>query len=112
MINSVEVLSPRLTVLKLKLPQRRKLSMLQVYAPTSEYKDEEVEAFYDALETTIRECGSGAKIVMGDFNARIGRRQEGERYIGNHGYGERNEAGQRLAAFCESNGLYAGNSYF
>ena len=50
-------------------------------------------------------------IVMGDFNAKIGKVKQDE-VLGPHGLGERNERGERLAEFCISNDLIVCNSWF
>ncbi|KAH7704683.1 reverse transcriptase [Aphelenchoides avenae] len=51
-------------------------------------------------------------MVIGDFNARIGRQQNGEKYIGLNTADERNARGERMAAFAESHRLHVMTSYF
>uniref|UniRef100_A0A914UST4 Reverse transcriptase domain-containing protein n=1 Tax=Plectus sambesii TaxID=2011161 RepID=A0A914UST4_9BILA len=48
---------------------------------------------------------------MGDFNAKVGRRQDEETFIGPFG-GDRNERGERLAAMAESRRLFIANTFF
>ena len=50
--------------------------------------------------------------MLGDFNAVIGSRQPGERFIGPHSAGDRNARGDLLHDFCESQKLFAMNSFF
>lgn len=54
-----------------------KITMTNVYAPTEEAEDESVESFYDTLH---RECERVPKhdllVILGDFNARIGREEQ------------------------------------
>lgn len=112
MVKEVKIVSPRLATLKMELRDGRNLSIIQVYAPTGKAGDEEIETFYNELKNVITECGSGNKVVIGDFNATIGKGLDKERYIGKQYNGERNDAGERMADFCEEHGLYVGNTYF
>ena len=76
------------------------LTLIQVYAPTSDTDDEESEEVYNCLEELV-ECTprKDVVIIMGNFNAKIGH-QAVEEVCGNFGLGERNEAGDQLAQFC------------
>lgn len=51
-------------------------------------------------------------VVMGDFNAKLGRRGDYETKVGPFGVGTRNARGQMLADFMEKEGLYMMNSFF
>ncbi|MFH4973479.1 hypothetical protein AB6A40_000188, partial [Gnathostoma spinigerum] len=81
------------------------------YAPTSKSEDEEVEEFYSELDTALQNK-STYTVLMGDFNAKVGRENDVETYIGRHGLGTRNIRGERLVTMAESNKLYIGNSWF
>uniref|UniRef100_A0A0K0CZV1 Endo/exonuclease/phosphatase domain-containing protein n=1 Tax=Angiostrongylus cantonensis TaxID=6313 RepID=A0A0K0CZV1_ANGCA len=73
------------------------LTVFVVYAPTSTYDEEEVEAFYMDLEKFYREDHKFFKVIIGDFNAETGGRRKSEkRNIGTHGL-EWNEQGERLS---------------
>ncbi|GFS24494.1 craniofacial development protein 2-like [Elysia marginata] len=48
---------------------------------------------------------------MGDFNAKVGERDE-EKSVGQHGLGIRNERGEHLVEWCESNDLLIANTCF
>ncbi|XP_030746569.1 uncharacterized protein LOC115875286 [Sitophilus oryzae] len=50
-------------------------------------------------------------IIIGDFNAKIGRGVEGDS-IGAYGLGERNGRGDRLVQFCVENNLLIANTFF
>ena len=52
------------------------LTVFVVYAPTSNCNEDEVEAFYTDLEKFYREDHTFYKVIIGDFNAKIG---QGER---------------------------------
>jgi exonuclease III len=78
--------------------------MIQVYMPTSEHEDDEVEELYVVIEEILEEDGKGDTntIIMGDWNSVVG--EESHRNIvGPHGLGRRNHRGQMLINFCERN---------
>ncbi|EYB98980.1 hypothetical protein Y032_0126g1336 [Ancylostoma ceylanicum] len=62
------------------------LTIFVSYAPTSGYDEDEIEAFYMDLEKFYREDHTFYKVIVGDFNAKIGpRRTPEELHIGTHG---------------------------
>ena len=77
-----------------------KLNIIQVYAPTTEAADQEIEEFYEEVERVLQttKCNE-INIIMGDFNAKIGRGRENN-IVGPFGLGIRNERGDRLVEFC------------
>ncbi|ETN75315.1 hypothetical protein NECAME_12485 [Necator americanus] len=50
------------------------LAIFVAYAPTSSYEDQEFEAFYMDLEELYREDHTFYKVIISDFNAKIGSR--------------------------------------
>ena len=82
-----------------------KITVSQVYAPTSNAEEAEVERFYkdlqDLLELTPQ---NDVLLIIGDWNAKVGS-QETSGVTGIFGLGIRNEAGQRLIEFCQENAL-------
>ena len=110
-IKSCRLLSARLGVLTLKLGKKKTMKIIQVYAPTSASDDDELEDFYHELHRVEKEK-STYTIIMGDFNAKLGRGRPTEKYIGRYGLKERNERGERLAAMAETKGYFVGNSWF
>ena len=72
------------------------ITVIQVYAPTSNAEEADVERFYedlqDLLELTPKK---GVLFIIGDWNAKA-RSQEIPGVTGKFGLGMRNEAGQRL----------------
>ena len=76
------------------------ITVIQVYAPTSNAVEAEVERFYedlqDLLELTPKK---DVLFIIGDWNAKVGS-QETPGVTGKFGLGIRNEAGQRLIEFC------------
>uniref|UniRef100_A0A0K0D9L6 Endo/exonuclease/phosphatase domain-containing protein n=1 Tax=Angiostrongylus cantonensis TaxID=6313 RepID=A0A0K0D9L6_ANGCA len=112
-IDSFEQLTTRIGRLQLKrcgsIPA---LTIFVVYAPTSNYDEEEVETFYMDLERFYSEDHTFFKVIIGDFNAKIGpRRSSEERHIGTHGL-ELNEQGERLSEFIKATKTIHGNSQF
>jgi hypothetical protein len=52
-------------------------------------------------------------IILGDFNSQVGMSLHGEwKFIGNYGYGKRNERGWRLLNFCQENNLKIVNTFY
>jgi hypothetical protein len=90
------------------------IAVVQVYAPTSDSTEEEIETFYGQLEHTIEDLPKkDVKIVIGDWNAKVGTNNAGwEHVMGHHGYGERNERGERLLEFAAKNDLLITNTRF
>ena len=74
-------------------------TVIQVYAPTSNPEEAEVEQFYedlqDLLELTPKK---DVLFIVGDWNAKVGS-QETPGVTGKFGLGIQNEAGQRLIEF-------------
>ena len=81
------------------------ITVIQVYALTSNAKGAEVEWFYEDLQD-ILELTPPRDVLfnIGDGNAKVGS-QEIPGVIGTFGLGVQNEAGQRLTEFCQENTL-------
>ena len=77
------------------------ITVIQVYAPTSNAEETEVEWFYedlqDLLELTPKK---DVLFIIGDWNAKVGS-QETPGVTGKFGLGMQNEAGQRRIQFCQ-----------
>ena len=88
------------------------ITVIQVYAPTSNAEEAEVEWFYedlqDLLELTPKK---DVLFIIGDWNAKVGS-QETPGVTGTFGLGVQNEAGQRLIEFCQANALVVANTLF
>ena len=82
------------------------ITVIQVYAPTS--NAEEIEVELDLLELTPKK---DILFIIGDWNAKVGS-QETPGVTGKFGLGVRNEAGQRLIEFCQENALVIANTLF
>ena len=112
-IEKFETHTDRIISCKIKL-EKESIHLVQVYAPTTSYEEEEIEKFYEDLEKAIHTSPSYYTIIMGDFNAKIGIKDEKEeiRGMGPHGIGTRNERGERLINFTEGNRFYITNTLF
>ena len=81
------------------------ITVIQVYAPTSNAAEAEVEQFYkdlqDLLELTRKK---DVLFIIRDWNAKVGS-QEIPGATGKFGIGVQKEAGQRLTEFCQENTL-------
>ena len=88
------------------------ITVIQVYALTSNAEEAQVEWFYedlqDLLELTPKK---GVLFIMGDWNVKVGS-QEIHGITGKFGLGVQNEAGQRLTEFCQENALVITNTLF
>ena len=74
--------------------------VIQVYAPTSNAEEAEVEWFYEVLQDLLELTRKkDVLFIIGDWNAKVGS-QETPGVTGNIGLGIRTEAGQRLIEFC------------
>ena len=50
------------------------ITIIQIYAPTTAYTDEEIEQFYESIDNTIKETpNKDFLIIQGDFNANVGK---------------------------------------
>ena len=92
----------------------QKTSVIMCYAPTNNAEEEEKEAFYTQLQTTLDKIPRrDMLIVMGDLNAKVGNDNTGrEREMGRNGVEQMNENGKLLADFCSANELVIGGTLF
>ena len=76
------------------------IKVIQVYAPTSNTEEAEVERFYEDLQDLLELTPpKDVLFIRGDWNAKVGS-QETPGETGKFGLGMWNEAGQRLIEFC------------
>ena len=75
------------------------ITVIQVYATTSNAEEAEVERFYEDLQDLLEHTPKkDVLFITGDWNAKVGS-QEITGVIGKFGLGVQNEAGQRLTEF-------------
>ena len=73
----------------------RNITLIQVYGPMTAAMGEEMERLYQDLSQAVKQVPKGDMLlVMGDFNARVGRREPSamSSAVGLYGLGETNEA--------------------
>ncbi|GFO27997.1 craniofacial development protein 2-like [Plakobranchus ocellatus] len=83
------------------------LGIIQVYAPTPDSEDVEVEKFYEEIGYLKSQ---DIIIVMGDFNAKVGDERV-EDVVGPSGIGTINEGGSRLIEWCQVNDFNITNTW-
>ena len=92
-------ISERLIMIKLQ-GKRFNISIIQIYAPTQDYEEGEIELFYDDI-----------LCVMGDLNGKVGKERT-TNITGQYSLGTRDKRGERLIEFCQQNKLIITNTYF
>ena len=85
------------------------ITVTQVYAPTSNAEEAEVERFDEDLKDLLEHIPKkDVLFIIGDWNAKVGS-QETPGATGKFGLGMRNEAGQKLIEFCQKKALVIAN---
>ena len=84
------------------------ITVILVYALTSNAEQAEVEQFYEDLQLTPKK---DVLFIIGDWNAKVGS-QETPGVTGKLDLGLQNEAGRRLIEFCQENTLIIANTLF
>ena len=125
-----EAVSSRIVLARLKLVHTGKrrpggsretsdtfVTVLSVYAPTAKAPLHVKQQFIEDLQDAIDQIPtSDVLVLLGDFNARVGRRDpENDLWrgtLGVHGLDERNDAGEEFLEFCATNQLTIMNSWF
>ena len=88
------------------------ITVIQLYAPTSNTEEAEAEQFYEDLQELLELTPEkDVLFIIGDWNAKVGS-QETPGVTGKFGLGMQNEAGQRLIEFCQENSLVIANTLF
>ena len=88
------------------------ITVVQIYAPTTNAKEAEVEWFYDDLQDLLKVTPKKDVLFITDnWNSKVGS-QEIPGVTGKFGLGVQNEAGQRLTEFCQENALVTTNTLF
>ena len=86
------------------------ITVIQVYAPTSNAGEAEVEQFYEDLQDLEHQKKKkNVLFIIGDWNSKV-ESQEMPGVTNKFGLGVQNEAGQRLIVFCQENALVIANT--
>ena len=87
------------------------ITVIQVYAPTSNAEEAEVEWFHEDLHYLLELTRKkDVLFIIGDWNAKVGSQE----IPGVTGFalGVQNEARQKLTEFCQGNAVVIANSLF
>ena len=88
------------------------IMVIQVYAPTSNAEEAEVEQFYEDLQDLLELTPQkDVLFIIGDWNAKV-ESQEIPGIAGKIGLGIQNETGQRLTEVCQESALVIANTFF
>ena len=86
--------------------------VIQVYAPTSNAEEADVEWFYEDLQDLLElKSKKDVLFIIGCWNAKE-RSQETPGVTGKFGLGVQNEARQRLIELCQENAVVIANTLF
>ena len=89
-----------------------KITVIQVYAPTSNAKEAELEWFYEDLQDLLElTLPKDVLFIIGDWNAKVGS-QEIPGVMGKFGFEVQNEASQRLIEFFQDTALVIASTLF
>uniref|UniRef100_A0A914UMX3 Endonuclease/exonuclease/phosphatase domain-containing protein n=1 Tax=Plectus sambesii TaxID=2011161 RepID=A0A914UMX3_9BILA len=90
-----------------------KLHVFSGYAPQAGCLDRVKDEFWTMLDQKTADVPQREPvIVMGDLNGHIGKRKDGHRGHGGHGYGDRNDDGERILDYADSHNLVIVNTFF
>ena len=108
-----EPINDRLCLMKLK-GRFQNITILNTYAPTEESEQHEKDGFYDKLERILQKISKhDIVIVMGDFNAKIGRESFIKQNAGLHSLHRiSNDNGIRLCSFAQSSNMWISSISF
>ena len=88
------------------------ITVIQVYAPTSNAEEAEVEWFNEDLQDLLELAAKkDVLFIIRDWNAKVGS-QETPGVTGKFYTGVQNEARQYLIEFCQENPLVVANTLF
>ena len=88
------------------------ITVIQVYAPTSNAEEAEVERFCEGLQELLELTPKkDILLIIGGWNAKVGS-QEIPRVTGKFDLEMQKEAGQRLTEFYQENALVIANTLF
>ncbi len=110
-IVEIKGISERIALLKIHY-NKETITIIQVYGPTLSAPVEEIKEFYNSLDNCFATEKSLINIVMGDFNAKIGKSDRINLGVGPELIGESNKNGAKLITFSNKNNLKIANTFF
>ena len=106
-------ISSRLITIRLRASPFN-ITIIQAYAPTSNYSDDDVEYFYEGLQKVLDKTPKkDILVVQGDWNAEIGEEacKDWKGTCGHHCNTKSNDRGRRLLEFASYNDLVVANTF-
>ena len=106
-------ISSRLITIRLRASPFN-ITIIQAYAPTSNYSDGAVEYFYEELQKVLDMTPKkDILVVQGDGNAKIGEEacKDWKGTCGHHCNTKSNDGGRRLLEFASYNDLVVANTF-
>ncbi|XP_049735553.1 craniofacial development protein 2-like [Elephas maximus indicus] len=86
--------------------------VIQIYPPPTKAKDEEIEDFYQLLQSEIdRTCNQHALIITGEWNVKVGNKVEGL-VVRKCGLDDRNDARDQMIDVCKTSDFFTANTFF
>lgn len=89
-----------------------RLSIIQVYTPTSAASEQELDSFYQLVEKTFYEEKEYYTIIMGDWNAKLGTDTAPCANVGKYRVGCTNVSGERLLNFLVNTNTKLNETFF
>ena len=106
-------ISSRLITIRLRATPFN-ITVVQAYAPTTDYDDEKIEGFYEQLQEVVDQIPKkDILIVQGDWNAKVGKHacKNWKYTCGLYSNKETNERGLKLLEFASLNDLKLANTF-
>ncbi|CAL5375401.1 unnamed protein product [Camellia sinensis] len=90
------------------------VNIISAYAPQVGLDDQTKKDFWEQMDEILQEIPVGENLVIGgDFNGHVGIDKVGyERVHGGYGFGDRNEAGERILDFALASDLVVANTMY
>ena len=83
-----------------------------IHSPTAARDDNEIDEFYEQVNTAVRYCKSHeVNVIMGDWNAKVGSGRDGD-VVGPFGLGDRNDRGNQFVEWCSNRDQIILNTWF
>lgn len=70
---SIKNISDRIAILEIRITENSTWSFVQTYAPTETYSNEDIDNFYQTIQSALDSTHTKNVLLLGDFNARIGK---------------------------------------
>ena len=92
-----------------------KMTIIQIYAPSTDRHEEEVDEFYEDLKKIMKKVPhKDVLVIQGGWNAKIGEdaNESWSGTVGKFALGTANDRGERLLQFAKTHQLVAANTLF